>query len=142
MAHLSFSTGNIFWANLVQKINRQFSLKLGLSLVRIWMKMFTFPVFHQKYSCWASLYHKIKIVSLSWNLVPKLIWICRSQWWGSLFLLSTVWTSLIQKDKIVSLSWNLVPRIIRVWRIQWWPSCLSENNVFGQILSQISRLIV
>ena len=35
---------------------------------------------------WANVVQKIKIVSLSRNLVPKLIRICRIQWWYSLFL--------------------------------------------------------
>ena len=34
---------------------------------------------------WENLFQKIKIVSLSWNLVPTLIRICRIQWCCSLF---------------------------------------------------------
>ena len=60
---------------------------------------------------------KVKIVSLSWNLIPRPIRICRIQWWCSLFLLSTV--NLVQKINTVSLSWNLVPRLIRIWIIRW-----------------------
>ena len=37
----------------------------------------TFPVLDQKYPFWANLVQKIKIVSFSWNLVPRLIWICK-----------------------------------------------------------------
>ena len=44
------------------------------------MVMFTFSVFDQKYPVWVNLVQKIKIVSLSRNLLPVLIWICRSQW--------------------------------------------------------------
>ena len=32
----------------------------------------------------------MKIVSLSWNLVPRLNWICGIQWWCSLFLFLTI----------------------------------------------------
>ena len=32
-----------------------------------------------KYPFWANLVQKMKIVRLSWNLVPRLIWICRIQ---------------------------------------------------------------
>ena len=39
---------------------------------------------------WVNLVQKIKIVSLSWNLVPKLIEICRIQRWWSHFLFLTI----------------------------------------------------
>ena len=40
----------------------------------------------RKFPFWANLVKKkIKIVSLRWNLVPRLIRICRTQWWFSLF---------------------------------------------------------
>ena len=32
-----------------------------------------------------NLVQNIKIVILCWNLIPRLIWICRIQWWCSLF---------------------------------------------------------
>ena len=38
---------------------------------------------------WANLVQKIKVVNLSWNMVPRLIWICRIQWSCSLFPFST-----------------------------------------------------
>ena len=38
---------------------------------------------------WANLVQKFKIVSLSCNLAPRLIQICRSHWSCSLFLFST-----------------------------------------------------
>ena len=52
---------------------------------------------------------KIKVVSLSWNFVPRLIQKCRIPWWCSLFffdwkyLFGQIW---YKKIKIVSLSWN------------------------------------
>ena len=44
-----------------------------------------FLVLVRKHPFWANLARKIKIVSLSWNLVPRPIRICRIQWWCSLF---------------------------------------------------------
>ena len=38
---------------------------------------------------WVNLVQKLKIVSLSWNLVPLLIQINTIPWWGSPFLFST-----------------------------------------------------
>ena len=49
------------------------------------MVVFTFFVLDRKYLFWTKLVPKIKIVSLSLNLVPKLIRICRIQWLYSLF---------------------------------------------------------
>ena len=47
--------------------------------------MLTFSVLDQKYPFWANLIKKIKIISLSWNLVPRLIRTCTIQWRFSLF---------------------------------------------------------
>ena len=44
-----------------------------------------FFVSDRKYPFWENLVQNIKIVILSWNLIPRLIWICRIQWWCSLF---------------------------------------------------------
>ena len=40
----------------------------------------------KKFEDWVNLVKKLKIVSLSWNLVTRLIWISGIQWWCSLFL--------------------------------------------------------
>ena len=48
--------------------------------------MLTFYVLDWKYLFWANLVQKINMVSLSWDLVPILIRICRIQWQCSLFL--------------------------------------------------------
>ena len=63
-----------------------------------------------------------KIVSLSWNLVSGIIWICKIQWWRSLFLFSTrntSWANLIPKFKTVCLKWYLVTSPNRICGIQW-----------------------
>ena len=80
-----------FWLNFVQK-PKLFRLKFltyNNSNKFNSMVMFTFYVFHWKYSFQANLVQKIKIFTLSWNLVPRLIWIC---WFNSeihFFLFST-----------------------------------------------------
>ena len=60
---------------------------------------------------------KFKIVSLSWNLVLRLIWICRIQWWCSILLLSTGYVIFWGK-----------------FRIQYWCSILLFSN--GNVLSR------
>ena len=77
-----------------------------------------FSVSHLKYPLWGDLAQNIKIVSLSWNLIPTLIRICKSV----LDRKYSFWANLVQQIKIVSSSWNLVLRLIRVCRIQWWCS--------------------
>ena len=49
------------------------------------MVMFGFSVFERKYSIWTTLIQKLKILSLSENLVPRVIQICLAQWCCSLF---------------------------------------------------------
>ena len=48
--------------------------------------MFTFSDFDRQYHFWVNLLQKIKIVSLFWNLMPEIIWICRIQWRCYIFL--------------------------------------------------------
>ena len=70
-----------FWVNLVQKNqNCQFILKFGTwtnSNMQNSMAMFIFSAFRWDYPFWANLVQLIKIVRLSWNLVPRLIRICK-----------------------------------------------------------------
>ena len=107
------------------------------------LMLFSFFVFECKSLFWANLVQNIKILTLCWHLVPRLIQICRIQWGYSLFLFSSangfLGAYLVQKVKIVTLCWNLVPTLILACRIQ---SCyslflfLSENTLFGQICSK------
>ena len=76
--------------------NCQFELKFGIVIVLL---VFTLSVLDQKNSSWANFVQQTKIVSFSWNLVPKLIPIRRIQWWCSLFvylsiniLLGQIWS--------------------------------------------------
>ena len=69
--------------------NYQFKLEFGTysnSNMQSSMVMPTFFVFDWKYLFWANLVQKVKLISLSWNLVPRLIRIWWIQWWCSLFL--------------------------------------------------------
>ena len=87
------------------------------------MMMFTSSVFDRKYPFWANLVQHLKIVSLTWKLVPRLIQIYRVSTF-SVF----VWTHFD------SLSWNLVCRLILLCRAQWWCSLflfLTGNAPFG-----------
>ena len=56
----------------------KFATKANLDMQNS-MVVFTFSILGQKYAFWANLVQKIKIVTLSWKLVPRLIQICRIQ---------------------------------------------------------------
>ena len=89
-----FSTGNNFFGKFGQKNeNCPFDQKIGTKTnlnMQNSMVVYTFSVLNQKNPFWANVVQKIKIASLSWNLVPRLIRICRIQWWCSLFLFLTI----------------------------------------------------
>ena len=108
------------------------------------MVMFTFFVFSRKYPVSDIVVQKIKIDSLRWNLISRLIQICQIQWsvhffrfwpetpflgkfgpnWQYLqFFLFPMrnaffWKNLVQNVKIVSLKLNLLASLIRICRIQ------------------------
>ena len=85
-----FSTGNTNLGKFGPKIQIcQFNVKpssYANSNMQNLMVVFTFSVLNRKYPLWANLVQKNKTVTLSWNLVPRIIRICRIQWWYSLFL--------------------------------------------------------
>ena len=85
-----FLSGNTLFGQIWSKNqNCHFKLKFGTysnSNMQNSMVMFILSVFDWKYPFWANLVQKIKIVTLSWNLVPTLIRTCRIQWWCSFFL--------------------------------------------------------
>ena len=104
--------------------NYQLKLKFGTytnSNMQNSMMLFTFVEWKRLF--WANLVQKIKIVTLSWNLVPTLIRIYRIQWWCLFFFVFDrkylFGVNLVQKIKILVLSWNLVPTLIWTRRIQW-----------------------
>ena len=90
-----------------------------------------------KYPFWINLVQEIKTVSLSWNLVLRIIRIWRIQSWCSLsffFLTGSIFLveNLIQKIKIVSWSWNLEPILIQICRTRWGcPFFLVRKYPFG-----------
>ena len=84
------------------------------------MVIFTSSVIDWKQSSWANLVRNIKIVSLNWSSVSRVVRISKIQWWCSRFLFNTLsWENLVQKTKIVSSILNLVPILIRICTIQW-----------------------
>ena len=87
-----------FWELGPNNQNCEFKLKFvtqSNSNMQNSIVKFAFAVFNWKYRFWANLIQKIKIVSLTLNLVPRLIRICRIQWWCSLFPFSIA--SFVQK---------------------------------------------
>ena len=70
----------------------QFKLKLVFKInsnMQNSMLVLMFSVLDRKHTFWVNLFQKIKFVILNWNLGPRLIPICRIQWWCSLFLFYT-----------------------------------------------------
>ena len=69
--------------------NCQFKVKLYTytnSKMHNSMEVSPFSILDRKSPFWTNLVEKIKKVSLSWNLVTKLILICRIQWRCSFYL--------------------------------------------------------
>ena len=98
--------------------------------------MFAFSISDLKCPFWINLVQLGKIFSLSWNLVLRLIQICRIQWWCSPFLFlkgdtcfGQIWS---QNLKLLVQSKDLILRLIQIWRIHWW--CLFFLFSFGSIL--------
>ena len=110
----------LVWAEISHKTN----LNMQNYVENIWCSLFLFytrkTLFRQIWS------KKIKIISLSGNLVPRPIWICRIQWWYSLFLnIYPSWANMVQKFKIVWSKWNLIQRLIRICKVNGQKSILS-----------------
>lgn len=61
------------------------------------MVIFKFSCLDRKYPFWSNLVQKFTIVCLRWNLIPRLIEICETQW-GCSFLL--LWSRNIFSRKI------------------------------------------
>ena len=56
-----------------------------------------YSVFNRKYLLWVNLVQKLKIISASWNFVPRLIQIHRTPCWCSLFLFLTTGHTFLGK---------------------------------------------
>ena len=90
------------------------------------MFVVTCSVLDQKCPFCANLVPKFKVVSLSWNLVSRLMRICRNQWCTFFpFLTGDTFfgANLVPTFKMVCLKWNVEAKLIWICRIQWW--CLS-----------------
>ena len=133
MVMFTFSVFN--WKCLFEKIgskksNCQFELKFRTRLTwigRIMQKIcgVHFFYFRPEKPFLGKSGQKIKTLSLSWNLVPRLIWKWGIQWWWCLlflFLTINIYLGqiLVQIFKIVCSKWNLIQRLIRICKIQWW----------------------
>ena len=119
-----------FRPNLVQKLkifrlslsifstgNTRYGLKFSAwnnSIMQNSVVVFTFSVLDHGFPFCANFVRKIKIVSLSWKLVTRLIQIHGIQWYVPFFSFSTknilFWTNLVPKFKIVYLKWNFATR--------------------------------
>ena len=98
--------------------NYQFKLKFVTwtnSNMQNSIGVFIFLVFDQKCRFWANLVQKVKIISLSWNLVRKFGNLVLVSFSAGNTLFETIWS---KKWKINSLMWNLIPRLIPICRIQ------------------------
>ena len=91
----SFSTGNTLFGKIWSK-------KLKLSNMKNSIAVFNFSVLDGKFPFRANLFQKFNIVSLSWNIVPRLIRICRIPWGYSLVLF---WTRNTDHRQIWLLEW-------------------------------------
>ena len=60
------------------QFKQRFGTKTNLNMQNSIM-MFTFSVFEHKYLLWVNLVQKFKIVSSKWNLIQRLIRICKIQ---------------------------------------------------------------
>ena len=95
-----------FWSIFGSKNqNYHFMLKFSTcinSSMQNSIMLFFFFVFEWKYSFWANLFQNIKIVTLCWHLVPRLIRISRIQWCYSLFFewKWRFWANLVQDIKL------------------------------------------
>ena len=88
--------------------------------------------FNLKYLFWVNLVQKLKIISLSWNFVPRLIQICRIPWWCSLFLFSTGNTFLGKfgpKNQNCQFELKFHTRLIWICRIMQKMSCSLFNFI-------------
>ena len=122
------------------------------------MIMFTFFVLEWKYPFWANLVQKIKIASLSWNLAPTLIRICRIQWWCLFFLcfigntlFGQVWpkkSKLLVEVKIWYLhnsnmqnSIMLFSFFVFEWKYPFWANLVQKVKIISWIWNLVARLI-
>ena len=112
--------------------------------------VFPFSVLNGKPLFWGNMVQKIKIVSLSWNMVP--IQISNLNMQNSMVVFTfSVWewkhwfgVNLVEKFNIVSLKENLVPKPIRICRIYWRCSLFmfsTRNTILGNFWQDIVKIV-
>ena len=81
----------------------------------------TFSVLDQKNAFWVNLVNGIKIVTLSWNLVPRLIWICGIQWCSHFLFLTrnTFLGKFGPKNQHCQFQLKFCATLIWICRIMW-----------------------
>ena len=132
-----FNCKYLFLANLVQK-----NENLWIEAKIYYLDYFEYAKFNggvhffwfiPETPFWANLVQQIKIVSLSWNLVPRLFRIWRTQWWFDFFCIRPETPFLGKFGPTNQNCRNLVPRLFWICRIQWWCWLFlfySRNNLF------------
>ena len=86
------------------------------------MEIFTFSVFGWEYTFWTNLVQKFKIVSLSWNFLPKVIQIFKIQWQRSVFLFytgNTLFYCLCNRTGVDTLKQTAVANMAFFILLQW-----------------------
>ena len=113
------------------------------------MVMFFFLVFDRKYPFSANLVQKVKIISLSWNLVGRLIRICRIQRYCSLFwffsgntLFGHIW-SKISKLSIEAKKFSVVVPIVPVfeWKYPFWANLDQKVKIVSLMLNWLASIV-
>ena len=113
--------------------------------IRWWFSLVLFLLFKTGNPVWKQSWSKkIIIISLSQKLLPRLIQICRIQFWCWVFLLLTKITlsgrTWSKNSKLFCSEWNLIPKLIRIFIIQWWYSFYlfkTGNTLFRKICQKI-----
>ena len=100
-----FSTGIIIFSEIcAKKLILLFKLKFRTRLIWIcqccwWFSFFSF--LDWKCHFCVNLVQKCKIISLSWNLLPRLFQICKSRLWSSLFLFYKFFANLSKNSWLI-----------------------------------------
>ena len=121
------------------------------------MILFTFLVFEWKYPFWANLVQKIKIVTLCWNLVPRLIRICRIQWCCSLVLFLSgntlfgqIWSKKSKSSLYAKVTYtnssmqnSMVMFILSVfdWKYPFWANLVQKVKIISLSWNLVPRVI-
>ena len=104
--------------------------------------MLTFFVCDWKFCFWENLVQNVKITSLTWNWVSRLIGIRRVQYDAHFFVFNLKYNfcaNLVQNIKINSWSWNLAASLIRISKIQW--CCSNSEFVLKQMYQECSMRV-